>query len=88
MTTTTKPVTSEEIMQTIYRLLGRIAPEADLDQLSPDEDVRTALDIDSFDLLTLLIELNKAFGIEIPERDYGQLNTVRKTTDYLAARVG
>ncbi|MEZ4635396.1 MAG: acyl carrier protein [Caldilineaceae bacterium] len=51
---------------------------------SPDEEVR-ALDIDSFDLLMLLIDLNKAFGVDIPERDYGQLTTVRDRGVYCGA---
>ncbi|MEZ4832232.1 MAG: acyl carrier protein [Caldilineaceae bacterium] len=66
----------EEIQAKIYVLLGRIAPEADLDTLTRRRG-RAALDIDSFDLLMLLIDLNKAFGVDIPERDYGQLTTVR-----------
>ena len=87
MTTKTATPTLEEIQAKIYVLLGRIAPEADLDTLSPDEEVRAALDIDSFDLLMLLIDLNKAFGVDIPERDYGQLTTVRETAAYIAERV-
>lgn len=88
MTTRTHSVNKEEIQATIYALLGRIAPEADMDRLSPDDNVREVLDIDSYDLLILLIELDKAFGVEIPERDYGHLTTIQKTADYIAAHMG
>ena len=71
----------------IFRLLGRIAPEADFETLDPNEDLREALDIDSFDFLNFLIGLNEAFGVEIPESDYGKLVTLTDIVDYLVERV-
>jgi acyl carrier protein len=68
-------------------VLGRIAPEADLDTLDPDANVREALDIDSFDHLNLLIGLNEELGVDIPEADYGQLTTLVDIMSYLSARV-
>src|SRR3712207_8954836 len=44
------------------------------------ENVRETLDIDSFDHLNFLIGLHEALGVEIPEGDYGQLTTDRKST--------
>ena len=71
----------------IFRLLGRFAPEADFETLDPNEDIREALDIDSFDFLNFLIGLNEAFGVEIPESDYGKLVTLTDIVDYLVERV-
>ena len=85
--TATRTMTDAQIKQTILTLLGQIAPEANLEELSPNENVREALDIDSFDHLNLLIALHEQLGVEIPEADYGQLNTVGQMTSYLAARV-
>jgi acyl carrier protein len=73
-----------EIQQTIFELLGAIAPEADLSTLPQDVDVRKALDIDSFDFLNVMIGLNDAFGVEIPETDYNKLVTLRDMTTYIA----
>ena len=84
---TTATVTDTHIKTIIFRLLGQIAPEADFDELGPDEDVREVLDIDSFDFLNFLISLNEEFGVEIPEADYGQLVTLVDITDYLLARI-
>jgi acyl carrier protein len=80
-------MTEAQIKAVIVKVLGRIAPEADLDALDPEANVREALDIDSFDHLNLLIGLNEELGVDIPEADYGQLTTLADITSYLSARV-
>ena len=42
-------MTEPEIRETIFLVLGQIAPEADPSALLPDENMREALDIDSYD---------------------------------------
>jgi acyl carrier protein len=81
-------MTEAQIADTVRQGLGMIAPEADLDALPADANVRQALDIDSFDFLNFLIALNETLGVEIPEADYGQLVTLTDIVKYLAARVG
>jgi acyl carrier protein len=80
-------MTEAQITETIFKVLGQIAPEADLSALAPDENVREALDIDSFDHLNFLIGLHEALGVEIPEGDYGQLTTLADIVRYLAVRL-
>jgi acyl carrier protein len=80
-------MTDAQLKETIFKVLGQIAPEADLTHLEPDADLRQALDIDSFDHLNFLIGLNEALGVEIPEADYGQLTTLTAVVRYLASRV-
>jgi acyl carrier protein len=80
-------MTEPEIKAVIFKVLGRIAPEADVDMLDPSANLREALDIDSFDHLNLLIGLNEELGVEIPEADYGQLTTLADIIRYLSARV-
>jgi acyl carrier protein len=80
-------MTEAQIKEVILKVLGRIAPEADLGTLDPDANVREALDIDSFDHLNLLIGLDEELGVDIPEADYGQLTTLADIMSYLSARV-
>jgi acyl carrier protein len=80
-------MTEAQLKATICKVLGQIAPEADLSTLGPDDNVRETLDIDSFDHLNFLIGLNEALGVEIPEGDYGQLTTLADIVRYLTARV-
>lgn len=85
MKTTT--LSDAEIKAAIFDTLSAIAPEAEPDELDPNEDIRAVLDIDSFDFLNFLIGLNDALGVEIPESDYGQLVSLNDLVGYLSARV-
>ena len=80
-------MTEAQLTETICKVLGQIAPEADLSILGPNENIRETLDIDSFDHLNFLIGLHEALGVEIPEGDYGQLTTLADIVRYLTARV-
>jgi acyl carrier protein len=80
-------MTEAQLKETIVKVLGQIAPEADLSTLGPDENVRETLDIDSFDHLNFLIGLHEALGVDIPEGDYGQLTTLADIIRYLSARL-
>ncbi|HVN19290.1 MAG TPA: acyl carrier protein [Dongiaceae bacterium] len=82
-------MTETEIRQAILEAIGQIAPEADPTAIRPEDNLREALDIDSFDFLQVLIRLNRRLGVEIPESDYTQLATfsgmIRYLSDKLAA---
>ena len=81
-------MTEAEIQKAILKILAGIAPEADFEVLAPDENLRQALDIDSYDALKFIIGLNEELGVDIPESDYGQLNTLTAVIRYLSASVG
>lgn len=86
--TATKTISAAELKQVIFTALGQIAPEADFNQLQPDENIQKALDIDSFDFLNFLITLNEELGVEIPEADYRQVSTLNGLVAYLMAHSG
>ena len=79
-------MTETELKSLIVTALRRIAPESDPTSLRPDQNIRAALDIDSFDFLSLLIALHDKTGVEIPEADYGKLVTLDGMVRYLAAK--
>ena len=76
-----------EIKEVIFKILGQIAPEANLDELRSDDNIQKTLDIDSFDSLTFFTGINEELGVDIPEADYGQLATLEGIVSYLSARV-
>ncbi len=82
----TPRLTADEIKSTVLRLLGDIAPEADLTSLKPDVSFRDQLDIDSMDFLNFVIALHEALHVEIPEADYPKLATLQGCIDYLTAQ--
>lgn len=77
-----------EIKKTIFRVLGQIAPEADFDKLLQEENLREALDIDSFDFLNVIIGISKELGVDVPESDYSKITTLADMISYLSGRVG
>lgn len=81
--TATQP---QAIRQTVIDSILAIAPEADFTQLNDQRSLRRQLDIDSFDFLNLLIDLHARLGVEIPEADYGKVDSLDSLVAYLAAR--
>jgi acyl carrier protein len=78
-------MTGDELRRVILRVLGEIAPEADLPGLKPDVSLRDQLDLDSMDVLNFVIGLHETLRVDIPEADYPQLLTVNGAMQYLAA---
>jgi acyl carrier protein len=77
---------ADELRAAVLRVLGDIAPEADLASLRPDVAFREQLDLDSMDLLNFVVGLHAALGVEIPEADYPKLATLDACVEYLASR--
>lgn len=73
----------EEIKKIIYQLLKQIAPETEPAELAFDENIREALNIDSFDALQFIVALSEKLSIEIPEQDYGKTSTLKTLIPYL-----
>jgi len=76
-------MTREEIKATVLRILGEIAPEADLTRLKPDVSFRDQLDIDSMDFLNFVIALDEELDVRIPESDYPKLSTLEGSVELL-----
>lgn len=74
-----------ELRDTVLKVLGQVAPEVDLDDVEPSEDLREQFDLDSMDILDLAIGLYQETGIEVPEQDYAQVVTVDGAVAYLSA---
>ena len=81
-------MTPDEARRLLFEELGNIAPEWDAAEIDPKEDIREAMDIDSMDILNLVIALHKRTGIDIPEADYSELVTIDGAVSYLAAQSG
>jgi acyl carrier protein len=75
-------MTTDEIKQIIIREILEVAPEINEGDIDPDAHIQRSLEIDSFDFLRILTALNNAIGVEVPEADYGQVDTLNHMTDY------
>lgn len=76
-------MTSTEITAAMKSVMAGIAPEADLDTLDPNDNLREELELDSIDFLHFLVGLHRELGVEIPESDYGKLTSKAAIVDYV-----
>ena len=67
-------------------MLCEIASEADLARIDSDGSLRDQLDLDSMDLLNVIIDLHEALQVHIPKADYPKLATLNCAVAYLAQR--
>jgi len=67
--------------------LTNIAPDIDPDTVGDDEHIQDDLELDSMDVLNLVMALHKRFGVDIPEADYPHIATVALATRYLESHV-
>ncbi len=81
-------MTRDDIRLAVIEELGNIAPEADAGTVDPTADLREELDIDSMDVLNLVIALHKRLQVDIPDADAPQLVTLDGAVDYLAGKLG
>jgi acyl carrier protein len=77
----------QEIKKTVFKLLQRIAPETDPSQLMPEENIREALNIDSFDALQFIVAISEELDVGIPEEDYGKTSNLKSLLAYLEKKV-
>ncbi len=80
-------MTDDEIKATVLRVISDIAPEAALDHIDPTVDLREQLDLDSMDILNMMIAIHEATGVDIPEADYPQLASLNGCVTYLRYRI-
>jgi len=81
-------MTDEELRVVVLQALSAVAPDADIEALDPAGDLAEQLDIDSIDLLNVVVAVHERTGVEIPERDYPKLTTVDDAVAYLVAHQG
>lgn len=80
------PMTPEALKRAFEEELMNIAPDASLDGVAEDADLRDALDLDSMDIMNLVIALHDRLGIDIPDKDAAQLVTIKGAVDYLSSK--
>ncbi len=71
------------------RLTKVLVEELDLDasQITMDADLEDDLEIDSLGVVELLMALEDAFGVKIPDEEAEDIRTVGETVDLLEAKL-
>jgi acyl carrier protein len=80
-------VTRDDIRRAVLACLSEVAPDADLDSLDPQADMRRELDLDSMDVLNFVLALHRTLAVDIPESEYGRITTLSGCVDLVAAKL-
>jgi acyl carrier protein len=79
-------LTEDQIKKVALELIGKIAPEADIENLDPADRLRNQFDFDSVDFVNFAVALQAQLNVEIPEEDYPQLATLKGCIAYLKSK--
>lgn len=77
----------DEIRNAVKDILSDIAPDEDLSNLEDDKAFRAQLELDSMDFLDIVMELRKRYRVQIPEEEYGKLESMQSTVEYLTPKM-
>ncbi len=80
-------MTRAELRTKVCRLLKEIAPDTEPETLKNQDKIREVLGIDSFDALQFIVSLDSHLGVNVPEKDYGQTDTLEHLLDYLERKM-
>ena len=81
-------ITTTEAHDMVAGAVRRIVPDADLDAVPPDADLRQAFELDSLDFLSFVELLTQQSGVRIDEDDYPELRSLETCTAFLRSRSG
>ncbi len=75
----------DESLALVRERIAQVAPEINVSSLDADADLRRCADLDSLDFQTLVELIAAATGVEVPERDYPKVRSLRGMAEYVSA---
>ena len=75
------------IKEEIFKALQQVAPDAALDEVAPNDDLREVSDIGPSGFLNLLVRLREDLKVDIPESDRETVSTLTELVRYLSERL-
>lgn len=82
----TMPQTQTQAREIVSAALLAIVPDAPLDTLGDEVDLRESLELDSLDFLSFVEQLGTRTGRRIDEDDYDNLRTMASCVAFLRER--
>ena len=79
-------ITDEQARDMVGSAVRRIVPDADLDTLPPDAELRQSFELDSLDFLSFVALLTPQSGVRIEEDDDPELRRMATCVKFLTER--
>lgn len=76
----------EEIIEKINKLLSEEF-EVEEETITPEANILEALNIDSLDLVDLIVLIEKNFGFKVENEEMGSIKTMQQFYDYAIRRI-
>lgn len=76
---------SAQLREQVFLTLGKYL-RMDPTRLRPDDSLRDDLGLDSLQTIELVYEVESAFDLQIPDEDFGRMQTVQDVVTYLNER--
>lgn len=73
------------MLETIRKVLAQYT-EVEEDLIKEDSNLQSDLDLNSFDVMNIVVEFEDIFDIEISDEDVSKLVTVKDIEEYLKAK--
>ena len=80
-------MTTDDIRATVLRVLHQVAPDVDPSTLDPAVPLQDQVDLDSVDFMNVMVGLEEALGVDVPERDYPKVASLDGCVAYLGSRL-
>lgn len=76
-------MTRDEMRAAVLDAILAVIPEAHREDIDLATPIRDQLDMDSMDFINFVVELDERIGVSVPEGEYGRLQTVEDSVEYL-----
>ncbi|KFE36193.1 acyl carrier protein [Thioclava atlantica] len=80
-------MTEDDIRRAYIEELVRVAPDIDPATVRGSDHLQDDLELDSMDILNLVIALNSRFGVAISEAEYPRIATPDLAAKFLAEKI-
>jgi acyl carrier protein len=67
-------------------MLAELFPDRDVEAVAADDDLASALDLDSLAMIDFALEIERRVGLHIPDEDLEGLTTIGASVAYVTAR--
>ena len=79
-------MTDEQILEKVKKAVKIAVPNVDVASLHVETDFKSDLNLDSVDLVSLVIALEEEFEIDIPEEKFQEIVSIKEAIEIISVR--